>query len=188
MEIVLVRHGKPKAEISGRVSAAAFGAWVSEYDKAGIDERYQPTRSAIERASSCVFTVCSNLPRSIESATLLNIEKPELVSSEFRECEMPFSNWKSPKLSKSAWALLFRLLQLAGYSSNAESYKDIKERSKKCAAQLANLAENHGSVLFVGHGALNWFLHRHLLKMGWSGPKKSAKNHWGFGEYRYNEI
>ena len=188
MEIVLIRHGKPNIETSGKVSAAAFGAWVSDYDKAGIDEKHKPTGSAIERASSCVFTVCSNLPRSVESAVLLKVEKPELISFEFRECGIPFGNWKYPKLSKKVWALLFRLFQLAGYSSNAESYKEIKERSKKCATQLADLAENHGSVLFVGHGVLNWLLHRHLLKMGWTGPKKSAKGHWEFSEYRYNET
>lgn len=38
MEIVLIRHGKPNAVTSGRVSAAAFGAWVSEYgDLVNID-------------------------------------------------------------------------------------------------------------------------------------------------------
>ncbi len=188
MEIVLIRHGKPNIETSGKVSALDFGSWVSAYNMAGIDNKDQPTVSAIEKANSCAFTVCSNLPRSVESATLLKIVKPNLVSPEFRECEIPYGSWKHLKLSKSAWSVVFRLLQLAGYSNNAESYREIKKRSKKCSTQLIELAKNHGSVLFVGHGALNWFLHKHLVSMGWSGPEKSTKKHWEFGVYAYNEI
>ncbi|MCW9025214.1 MAG: histidine phosphatase family protein [Gammaproteobacteria bacterium] len=188
MEIVLIRHGKPKIETTGIVSAADFGEWVSRYDKAGIDDNHSPSGSVIERAAACGFTVCSDLPRSIESAKLLNLESPEKVSSMFRECEMPYGKWKYPKLSKSAWSVIFRLLQLAGYSGNSESYREIKERSKVCASQLVELAQSHGSVLFVGHGALNWFLHKELKKLGWSGPDKSTKKHWEFGEYFRNET
>lgn len=188
MEIVLIRHGKPKIEMSGKVSASEFGAWLSEYNGAEIDKEYQPSIKAIERAKSCSYTVCSSLRRSVESAKLLSIEKPDLISDVFRECEMPYSNWGYPKLSKTLWPLVFRLLQLSGYSSNAETYKEIKERSKECATHLADLAQQHGSVLFVGHGVLNWLLHKHLLKMGWSGPEKSASSHWGVGEYKYNET
>jgi len=188
VKIVIIRHGKSRIETSGRLGASDFGAWVSDYNEAGIDENYQPSTIAIERAKSCEFIVCSNLLRSIESANLLEIEKPDLISPVFRECEMPYGNFKYPKFSISVWSLIFRLFQLSGYSPNAESYKEIKERSKECASQLADLARNHGSVIFVGHGALNWLLHKNLLGMGWSGPMKSAKNHWGFSEYKYNET
>jgi broad specificity phosphatase PhoE len=188
VEIVLLRHGKPKINTAGRVSAADFGEWVSAYDMAGIDEEHKPENGAIQRAERCSFTVCSHLPRSIESARLLNIESPELVSPLFRECEMPYGNWKYPRLSKISWSVFFRVLQLVGYSSNSESYKAIKERSKKCANLLVELAKTHNSVLFVGHGTIIWFIHKHLLTMGWSGPQKSAKKHWEFGKYLYNET
>jgi len=186
VKIVLIRHGKPRIETKGVVSAADFGVWISAYDMAGIDETHIPSNAAIARAEACAFTVCSNLPRSIESAKLLKVEAPDIISSEFRECGMPYGNWKYPKLSKSVWSLLFRLLQLSGYSANSESYREIKERSKGCTGQLVELAKSHGSVLFVGHGALNWLLHKELLKQGWSGPAKSTKKYWGFGEYSRN--
>jgi len=111
MEIVLIRHGKPNIETSGKVSALDFGSWISAYNMAGIDSKDRATTRAIEKASTCVFTICSNLPRSIESARLLKIETPDLICSTFRECEMPYGNWQYPKLSKSAWSLVFRLLQ-----------------------------------------------------------------------------
>ena len=188
MEIVLIRHGKPLIDTSGNVSPSEFGKWVSHYDMAGIDKNHKPTESAIEKASACSFTVCSHLPRSIESAILLNNEKPELVSPLFRECEMPYSNWQYPKLPKTVWPLLFRLLQISGYSANAESYKEMKKRSNDCAIQLTDFAKDYGGVIFVGHGVLIWLIHKHLVNMGWLGPKKSPKNHWEFAEYIYNET
>ena len=183
MKIVVLRHGKPNINTSEKVSPIGFGKWVSDYDKAGILDSNIPDRGVIDKAGECEFTVCSDLPRSIESARLLGISSPELISSEFRECEMPYGSLTYPKLSTSTWSLIFRLFQMAGFSFNAESYKEAIERSKKCANHLADLARNHGSVLFVGHGALNWLLHKQLISTGWLGPKKSAKNHWAFSEY-----
>ena len=188
MEIVVLRHGKPNIDSTGKLNPIEFGGWIANYDKAGVCESDSPDGRTIERAKKCNFVVCSHLPRSIESAKLLGIISPGLVSSEFRECEMPHGTWVYPKLSISAWALIFRLFQIAGYSFNSESYKEAKERSIACATQLVDLAHNHGSVLFIGHGALNWLLHKQLLRMGWSGPKKSAKDHWAFTEYVYNET
>lgn len=183
MKIILVRHGKPKIDMKGSVSASDFGTWISEYNATGIDVAYPPPTIAIEKAESCAITVCSDLPRSLESAKLLSQDAQELISPLFRECEMPYCDWNYPKLPKSAWSVMFRLLQRLGYSPNAESYQDMNERSKACALQLADLAQRHGSILLIGHGVLNWLIHRHLLEMGWSGPSKSAKDHWGITEY-----
>jgi broad specificity phosphatase PhoE len=188
LEIVLIRHGKPQIDTTGIVSPAEFGRWVAEYDMAGIDKNHIPTERAIQKAADCTFIVCSHLPRSIESAEFLNIPEPGLISPLFRECEMPYSNWQYPKLPKIVWPVLFRLFQMTAYSANSGSYKEMRKRSHDCAIQLTAFARNHGSVLFVGHGVLIWLIHQHLLEMGWSGPKKSPKSHWEFGEYTYNEA
>jgi len=183
-KVVLIRHGKPEIDASEKLSAADFGRWVEKYDQVGINAEYKPTTEAFEIAQKCSFIVCSSLPRSIESANTLHINTPDLISDAFRECEMPYANWKYPTLSVTSWAVLFRILQFMGYSSNAESYKAIKKRSQECAHQLERRSQEHGSVLFVGHGALIWFLHKQLLRMGWTGPPKSAKQYWEFGIYQ----
>lgn len=188
MEIVIIRHGKSVLDISGKVSAAEFGGFTRDYDSAGIDENYLPPTRVIEKARSCNFSVCSSLARSLHSAKLLKIENPDVVSPLFRECEMPYNNWKYPKLSISNWPLVYRILQILGYSPNAESYKEIKSRSKECAMHLIELAQAHGSVLYVGHGVLSWVLHKHLLNMGWLGPAKSVRAHWECGVYKYNKT
>jgi len=188
MKIVLIRHGKPAINSSVRVSAAGFGEWISTYDLAGIDVAHRPSIEALAVAKTTAFTVCSHLPRSVESAYALKIETPDVICNTFRECEMPYQRWSYPKLPMMAWATIFRLSQLVGCSSNAESLREIKARSQACAAQLVAYAEEHGSVMFVGHGALNWFIHQQLKQMGWGGPRKAARNYWGFGLYSLDGV
>jgi len=185
VEIVVIRHGKSILETTGKVSASEFGECAKEYDRCGVCEEHLPSSEAISRVSECAFTVCSDLERSLHSARLLGIDTPNLISPAFRECEMPYTNWQFPKLSKTAWPLVFRIFQMAGYSPNAESYKEAMKRSKACVSELKNLASEHGSVLYVGHGALSWLMHKHLINSGWEGPKKSVRENWEYGIYRY---
>ena len=188
MEIVVIRHGKSTVDTAGWVNASEFGECVKEYDKCGVSEEHLPTSEVISRVSECAFTVCSDLERSLHSSRLLGISKPNLVCPTFRECQMPYTNWRFPKMSKSVWPLIFRISQMAGYSPNAESYKEALKRSKECVSELKRLASEHGSVLYVGHGALSWLMHKHLLGGGWVGSKKSVRKNWEYGVYRYNET
>ena len=183
MEIVVLRHGKANIDSSKKMSSREFGAWVENYNKAGIDKTFRPDDSLINKVKQCNFVVCSHLPRSIGSAKLLGISEPDIINPEFRECEIPFTNWSQPKLPITAWYYIFRFLQLVGYSSNSESCRQAINRSKTCARQLDDFAKQHKSVLFIGHGALNWLLHKQLLKLGWSSKMKSARYHWSMTEY-----
>lgn len=184
MEIVLLRHGMPQIDKGRRLSSAEFGRWVSAYNEAGIDLGCMPTQAAMEQARQCAFVVCSNLPRSSESAKILGFEATDVCDSMFREMGMPYADWRFPRLSPGVWAVLFRCMWAAGYSANAESFKEARERARGCAERLAELASEHGRVLFVGHGWLNWFISRYLRSTGWDGPKKAPRRYWEFGVYR----
>lgn len=188
MEIVVIRHGKSTMDTAGRVSAREFGDCLKEYDRRGVCEEYLPPKEVKDRVAKCAFTVCSDLKRSTHSARLLGVGQPDLISPAFRECEMPYTNWQFLKMSKTTWPLLFRILQVSGYSPNAESYREASKRSNSCASELKDLAEEYGSVLYVGHGALNWLMHRHLIGDGWQGPNKSVRENWEYGVYRHNET
>jgi broad specificity phosphatase PhoE len=161
-----------------RLNAAEFGVWVEQYNAAGIDAEYLPTQEAVAQASQCAFTVCSNLPRSLESANALGIERIGASSHMFREMDMPHAAWRVPTLSLQAWLVFFRLAWALGYSANAESFKSAKTRARSCAEQLANLAVTNGTVLFVGHGSLNWFVARCLKRMGWISADKPSRKYW----------
>jgi broad specificity phosphatase PhoE len=186
MEIVILRHGKPKIETPGKVTASDFRLWIAAYNKAGIDGTNAPSPSAIAMAKACSAVVCSNLPRSIESAKALGVRNIEVQDALFRECEMPYADWSYPKLSVRGWSFAFRVLQMLGYSSNAESFKDARKRANLCALRLSELAKKHGFVLFVGHGSLNWLISKKLLRMGWVSQKSAGRGYWDYGIYRYN--
>ncbi len=183
MQIVLMRHGKPKIDKDLRLNAADFGVWIERYNGSGIGTEYQPSQAAIEQANKCTFTVCSNLPRSIESAKILGIVQIGRCDSLFREMERPHAVWHFPRLSLRAWSAFFRLAWACGYSMNAESFKAARERARRCAEHLAGLASAHGTVLFVGHGLLNWFISKNLRNIGWLCSKNPSGKYWEFGVY-----
>ncbi|MCK6374106.1 MAG: histidine phosphatase family protein [Zoogloea sp.] len=183
MQIVLLRHGMPKVDKDRRCNAAEFGRWVSEYNAAGIDADCRPPQPAVDQANKCNFVVCSSLPRSLESARALGIESIGVCESVFREMDMPYANLRFPRLSLPVWSVLFRLIWAGGYSANAESFGAARKRARDCAKRLVELASVHGSVLFVGHGSLNWFIARYLRSMGWAGPRKAPRKYWEFGVY-----
>lgn len=185
MQIVLLRHGMPKIDKDRRLTASEFGLWVSEYNAAGIDIECRPPQHAIEQTDKCSFVVCSSLSRSLESAKALGIESIDLSEPMFREMDMPHAKLTFPRLSPGAWSVIFRLIWVAGYRTNAESFNQAKERARRCAERLAELASKHGTVLLVGHGSLNWFIAKYLKNMGWSGPRKSPRKYWEFSVYRY---
>lgn len=185
MNIVLLRHGMPKIEKTLRMSAREFGLWVSAYNAAGIDNSSWPPPDAIQQANQCAVVVCSDLPRSLESAQALGVTDIHLCEPIFREMEMPYAKLAFPRLSPGLWSVLFRLAWLAGYSANAESFKEARKRARDCAKRLVELASRHGTVLLVGHGSLNWFIARYLAKWGWSAAGKPPRKYWQYGVYRY---
>lgn len=184
MEIVLLRHGKPRVMRQGRVSPAGFGQWVAAYDGSGIDGRRPPPEAAIARVRECACVVCSSLPRSVESARALGVPRIDACDPMYREMDLPSAGWHFPRLPHAVWAVLFRLLWLAGYSGNAESFREARERAARCACCLAALAAERSSVVFVGHGSLNWFVAWQLRRMGWAGPWIPPLRFWGVAVYR----
>ena len=184
MEITLLRHGKPVNLSLKRISASSFYEWVQKYNTSGLCSTSKPTTQALGCARDSKAIVCSELPRSIESAKVLN--SGSIISSNivFNEAGLPVASWNTLKLSPKIWALIFRVFWLLGYSKNSESFKEAKERAIKAVNKLTELAHEHESVLFVGHGIYNRILANELRKSGWSGPKNPGTKHWSIGVYK----
>jgi len=99
MEIILLRHGKPKIPPLKRIKASVFWQWVESYNTSGLCSSSVPTDDAFSIAKKCDAVVCSELLRSIESAKVLGINNISLKSTQFNEAGIPMANWKSPRLS-----------------------------------------------------------------------------------------
>lgn len=175
-----MRHGKPDIDKNLRLNAHEFGGWVEHYNAAGLNADDLPPGEAVEQARMSTFIVCSDLPRSLESARALGIKRIDLSSSLFREFDMPFSAWRFPVFPLSLWLLIFRFAWIFGYSRNVESFTSAKARAQRCAEELINLSSTHEAVLFVGHGSLNWFLAKYLKKLGWRVAKIPNGRYWRY--------
>lgn len=191
MRILLLRHGKPEIPDTKRISVNDISIWMNSYDLAGVRKDHQPSDVTISIVSTCNVIVCSTLNRSIDSANFLCIKEIHYIDPIFREMELPYlpyTNWPSPKLPPLVWVAFFRALWFCGYSSNSESFFDARDRAISCANKLVELAKNHDSVLFVGHGFLNHFIAKELLSLGWQGPSNPGKKYWNYAIYELKET
>lgn len=187
MRIVLLRHGRPHVPNYKSLKAGQVGQWIEAYNAAGLTADHKPPQRAIEIAATCNMVVCSDLPRSIESAKALGVESINVVEPVFREVGLSFWNLPMLKMTPKAWAVFFRLAWFCGYASNSESVWEARTRASSGAARLKELAEINGAILFVGHGLLNKFLAKELLSSGWKGPNNPGAKYWDFGTYEYAE-
>jgi phosphohistidine phosphatase SixA len=181
MRIILLRHGKPAFELKGNIPAKDLREIAKSYDLSGIVGT-PPTKAIIAtKGSHCI--VCSHLVRSTESAEALGYYDPCLKEPLFCETAIPHFNNGSIPLPISFWVVVLRILWLFGFSKNGESIADARNRAKHAASRLVELANEHQSVLLVGHGFINYFIAKELRKCGWFGPSKPGKGYWGYGVY-----
>jgi len=182
MKIVILRHGKPSLPSWQWIKAIELRDWIDAYNRAGIQDAV-PATKALDAARECSVIVTSDLARSIESAKALAKGIPTLSESLFREAGLPFCPVGNIKMSPLAWALFFRLLWAFGFEANGEPVRLFKDRSRKAADRLIELAKEQGSVLFVGHGIMNAYIARRLLSAGWTGPRGPRTHYWASAEY-----
>lgn len=183
MEIVLLRHGKPKVELSGYLSAKELKNLVLAYTQSNIKDRPSET---LKKYFKDHYVVCSNLLRSIESAKNLNFKNIHVSDELYRETNIPHFDNSFVKLPIMVWLILFRVLWLFGFSKNGEPYAQAKIRSKQAAGKLVGLAESNEKIIVVGHGLMNRLIGYQLEKKGWQASKREGKRYWELKKYTFN--
>jgi len=158
----------------------------NEYDASNIVGI--PHEKALGLTENHKFIVCSDFPRSIQSAKALCAKSINFSSEIFREMNPPYLDNLPIKMPLENWVTIFRILWYLGFSKNTESYSDAKDRAKQASGKLIELAGTHHSVLFVGHGLFNQYVAKELLRRNWSGPPSPGKKYWEFGTYNYAKI
>ena len=185
MEISLIRHGKSQLTENDKITFAEFKNWIEKYDFNGVFEESIYPVVTVEKVAAAKVVVTSDLKRSVVSARLLN-PKTKLISDPiFRETELPVNPTilYKVKLKPNTWAVILRLLWFSGYSHKCESLSDAKLRSKKAALQLIDYANEHKSIVLVGHGFFNMLIAKELKKSGWKGKRKAGAKHWNCTTY-----
>ena len=97
MEIILLRHGKPNIPSLNMIKAFSFINWIESYNSSGLCSTSKPSKNALSVANKCNAVICSDLPRSIESAEALKTKSITLSHSQFNEAGLPSANWRGLK-------------------------------------------------------------------------------------------
>ncbi len=108
MKIVLLRHGKPDVPSIGRLQPCEMHKWTQSYNESLLDMNSMPSHEAVKEAKRCNAVICSDLPRSIESAKIFGVNGVYMSDPVFREVGLPYDNWRLLALPPKVWAVLFR--------------------------------------------------------------------------------
>ncbi|MEE9339043.1 MAG: histidine phosphatase family protein [Methylococcaceae bacterium] len=186
MQITILRHGIPDLSGWGKINSSRMPEWIEAYNSAGVKNETCQYSFEKVRELTHKFIVCSNLTRSTHSAKIIGYQSPHLIDAIFCEAELPKFSIPVIRLTPHVWSMIFRVFWFAGVSTKAESLEAFKLRVSLAAEKLIQLAKNHDSVLFIGHGIINRFLAKELISEGWSGEEApNGKKYWGYKYWEY---
>jgi len=182
-KIILARHGAPAWDFNTPISGHDLARWLAGERDAALQPIQRPSAELAQlvRSASCV--IASPLRRSIESARLIAPGVVPLIDEQFREPPLPCAIRSHLRLRPNVWTWLARCAWFCGRSAGVESFKAAWKRAAAAARSLVSRAEDHGSVVLMGHGLMNILIARQLRAMGWRGPRFPPPRHWAFGVY-----
>jgi len=180
MEIVLIRHGKPTSAKNTVLNACEYTRWIRRYNFSDVSDKSRP--EVINNNLESYFLVSSDFNRAIHSTQIYTGREPDLISSIYKEMEIP--RYKLPfRLKAMTWVYLCRVLWMLGLKGSFESYPLAKQRSELAAEQLVNLAKEKGNIVLFGHGYMNLHIRKVLIRKGWSLNCKS-NSYWGLSSLK----
>lgn len=177
----------PALATTARISGDAIGQWVRRYNESGITRRVEPPARVRDVASTMRCLVASDLRRARESAAWLASSRQFLVDPDLREAALPESLGIAFRLSPAAWAAVARVAWWLNWCDSDETVAMTRGRAARAADRLEKLAEEHGSVMAVGHGMFNRFVASQLRRRGWIGPKVLPSAHWSAAQFDQRE-
>ena len=179
-----MRHGRSALPFPTRwINPAEFRDWIAVFNRTGIAVDSLPPDDLRGMIDDSVAIVCSDYPRSIESAARLAPNLRPNISAEFREVGRPLQVNLSIRLPLKLWDRCSVVLWKAGLISADESFQAACRRAQEAARQLVSLAQASSRVLLVGHGMLNAMIGRELRGEGWHGPRHVTDEYWGLATF-----
>jgi len=185
LQIQLIRHGRSALPFPARwITPAEFREWIALYNRTGIADESTPPAELVATVGDVAMVVCSDFPRSIESAARLVPNRQPRISPTFREVGRPLQgNWKL-RLPLAVWDRFSVVLWNRNLVSGDESIHAARRRAQEATRELVSLAEESSRALFVGHGMINAMIGRELCRQGWQGPRRVDAAHWGISTFR----
>jgi len=177
-EIILIRHAKVAMEGNIRMASSELVNFVSMYDIAALEEISKPSQELHNLVNEADYLLTSKLFRTIASAE--HFEKAIDEQNElFNEAGIPTVHIPWFRFKAKTWLVILRLLLFTGRGKGDDSFKASNARAKRAVDRLLELSEEHDRVVLVGHGGMNFFMRRILLKQGWKLQRKGSSKNWG---------
>src|SRR5687767_1900960 len=168
--IVLARHGRPEWSDTAFITGPELGEWVRGRNAAPIDPEHTPPPELRRIAREAKGFAASPLRRSLESLHLLVPDAIPFVDPVFREIDVPGSVPLPLPLPAQMYSKLSRIAWYAGWSPQVESFAEARDRARKAAETLVEIAPASGTLLLVGHGIINGMIGLALRKWAGKGP------------------
>jgi|SRR5579863_4154776 len=183
-QIQIMRHGRSAHPYPNRwITPAEFRDWITVYNRTGIARDSGPPENLTAALGDVEAIVCSDYPRSIESAARLFPTARPIISPLFREVGRPWPGSQKIRFPLRVWDGLAVLLWNLNLFTTDESIQAARQRARAATHQLINVAEQFSRVLFVGHGMLNALIARELRGQGWRGPREINNDYWGMTSF-----
>jgi broad specificity phosphatase PhoE len=178
--IHLMRHGHSALAFPNHwITPGQFRDWIEVYNRTGIAQDSVPADNVVTLMRDDPIAVCSDFPRSIESAARLDSQREPRISPVYREVGRPLQgDWKI-RLPLEMWDRLSVLCWKLDLIAVDESVRAARARARAAALELVGLAEESSPVLLVGHGMINAMIARELCREGWTGPRQANDDYWG---------
>ncbi|GAA4439906.1 hypothetical protein GCM10023188_36530 [Pontibacter saemangeumensis] len=166
-KIFLIRHARPMVTLKGLPNAVSARQYISDYDAAQVEEFVLQHEAIPYKEIKEVF--CSTLIRSQLTAKGIFGEQVLLkVNHNFREFERKIFSLPLLRLPIRFWLVTARVLWFLGLNNKGiETFREARQRARRCAELLAEDAAARGTTVLVAHGLLNNFIRWELKRMGW---------------------
>jgi len=182
--ITLVRHGRPDADRTVRISWTGYRRWWADYDLAGLREGQPPPPENLQDiAKGADRVLSSTLPRSLETAQAVVRDKEIVTDPVFIEAPLPSPPLPGLRLKPGTWGVISRILWWLGYSAGGESRRDAEIRAEQAADRLVAEAATGSDVVLFAHGWFNRMLRPALKRRGYRCFVDRGDSYWAYRRY-----
>jgi len=178
MTITLIRHAPVIADWDVRLRIDELPAWIETYNRAPVDMA-SPDPAVYDAVSGARWIVASSLRRTRDSLEILGLA-PDESDPLFDEAPVPDGSLGPLRLRPMQWLSYFRVRALLGWLLPQSSMRQLTQRADTAAEHLFARARTHGDVVLMGHGAINHFIGKSLVKKGWRPARKGGIKNWGY--------
>lgn len=187
MKVSLIRHGRPSANFTTRITGRQFAAWLAAYDRAGLDSALPPPATLVASLADCRLLLASPTRRALASAHLLALTlgsglAPDLAPDAV-EAPLPTSVFWPFPAQPATLTVIARVLWHLRLAQTQETIADIRTRARRLAGQLTARSVESGPVALVGHGYMHLFTRRALQTLGWKQLHADGHGYWSCSRF-----